>query len=132
MAERIGRDYDLTWDDILAQTTVGATVGRPHLADALIARGYVRDRGRRSPASCTRQRLLRRPVRAGSGDRGVRCRGCRRCADHRSSGRPRGLLPAQLLGRMLDAGLAGFELGHRENREPALGRCDARGERISS
>ncbi|MBO9531352.1 MAG: hypothetical protein J7513_00045, partial [Solirubrobacteraceae bacterium] len=28
------RDYDLTWDDILAQTTDGATVGRPHIADA--------------------------------------------------------------------------------------------------
>ena len=31
-----------------------------------------------------------------------------------------GLLPTKLLERMLDAGLAGFELGHRENREPGL------------
>ena len=35
MAERIGRDFDLHWDDILAQTSDGATVGRPHIADAL-------------------------------------------------------------------------------------------------
>ena len=40
----IGRDYDLLWDDVLAQTTADATVGRPHIADALIARGIVRDR----------------------------------------------------------------------------------------
>ncbi|HZU93324.1 MAG TPA: PHP domain-containing protein, partial [Microbacterium sp.] len=31
----IGRDYDLLWDDVLAQTTADATVGRPHIADAL-------------------------------------------------------------------------------------------------
>ncbi len=40
----IGRDYDLDWDDVLAQTEQDATVGRPHIADALIARGIVRDR----------------------------------------------------------------------------------------
>ena len=40
----IGRDYDLDWDDVLAQTTLDATVGRPHIADALVARGIVRDR----------------------------------------------------------------------------------------
>ena len=45
MADRIGRDFDLSWDDVQAQTAVGATVGRPHLADALVAMGVVRDRG---------------------------------------------------------------------------------------
>ena len=39
------KDYPkLSWDDVLAQTTPGATVGRPHIADALVARGYVTDR----------------------------------------------------------------------------------------
>lgn len=33
-----------------------------------------------------------------------------------------GLLPLKLLERMLGAGLAGFELGHRENRDPGLRR----------
>ena len=32
-----------------------------------------------------------------------------------------GLLPKRIVDGMLDAGLAGFELGHRENVEPALG-----------
>lgn len=44
MVERIGVDYDLTWDDVLAQATVGATLGRPHIADALVAKGYAVDR----------------------------------------------------------------------------------------
>ncbi|WP_295817137.1 PHP domain-containing protein [uncultured Microbacterium sp.] len=122
MAERIGRDYDLTWDDILAQTTVGATVGRPHLADALIARGYVRDRGEAfagilHPGSDYYVDLYAPdPVTAVAAV--VDSGGVPIIAHPAGRG---GLLPEGLLGRMLDAGLAGFELGHRENREPALG-----------
>src|SRR3954451_1978415 len=44
MADRISQDFDLDWDDIVAEASDGATVGRPHIADALIARGLVRDR----------------------------------------------------------------------------------------
>ncbi|WP_368499364.1 PHP domain-containing protein [Herbiconiux sp. A18JL235] len=44
MVERIARDYDVSWDDVLAQTEPGATVGRPHIADALVARGLADDR----------------------------------------------------------------------------------------
>src|SRR5690606_21276857 len=44
MVERIARDYALEWDDVLAQSTPGATIGRPHIADALVARGHVSDR----------------------------------------------------------------------------------------
>lgn len=44
IVRNIGRDYDLQWDDVVAQTALDATVGRPHIADALVARGIVRDR----------------------------------------------------------------------------------------
>ncbi|MDQ1288011.1 MAG: hypothetical protein QG622_1576 [Actinomycetota bacterium] len=44
MVERISADYELTWDDVAAQVAGGATVGRPHLADALVARGHAVDR----------------------------------------------------------------------------------------
>ncbi|PWJ56200.1 hypothetical protein SAMN06264364_101175 [Quadrisphaera granulorum] len=44
MAELLSRDYPITWDDVLAQAAHGATVGRPHVADALVAAGVVVDR----------------------------------------------------------------------------------------
>jgi predicted metal-dependent phosphoesterase TrpH len=116
MAERIGRDYDLTWDDIAAQTSAGTTVGRPHIADALVARGYVRDRaeafgGILSPRSDYYVALFAPdPVSAVSLVAGA---GGVPVIAH-PAGRA-GVLPRPLLNRMLDAGLAGFELGHREN-----------------
>ena len=126
MADRIARDYDLVWDDILAQTTDGATVGRPHIADALVARGFVRDRAEAfsgilsprgdyyvalyAPDPVTAVRLV-----VGAGGVPVIAHPAGRA----------GLLPMPLLERMLGAGLAGFELGHRENREPALGTLHA-------
>ncbi|MFG6476338.1 PHP domain-containing protein [Microbacterium sp. P06] len=121
MADRISQDYDLVWDDIVAQTSDGATVGRPHIADALVARGLVSDRteafaGILSPAGDYYVALYAPdPVTAVSlivGAGGVPI------IAH-PAGRA-GLLPARLLDRMLDAGLAGFELGHRENLGPGI------------
>ncbi len=116
MADRISRDYDLGWDDILAQTAAGATVGRPHIADALVARGLVRDRAEAfssilsprgdyyvalyAPDPVTAVELV-----AGAGGVPVIAHPAGRA----------GLLPPPLIERMLRAGLAGFELGHREN-----------------
>jgi len=37
-------DIDVTFDDVVAQSGSAATVGRPHLADALVARGVVNTR----------------------------------------------------------------------------------------
>lgn len=44
MVRLLGRDFDLTWDDVLAQTEPGTTIGRPHIADALVHAGYAPDR----------------------------------------------------------------------------------------
>ncbi len=44
IVERIGADYRLSWDDVLAQSTDGGTIGRPHIADALVMRGHVAKR----------------------------------------------------------------------------------------
>lgn len=117
MADRIARDYDVTWQDVLDRTADGATVGRPHIADALVAKGHVRDRTEAfrsilrpggpyyvalyAPDPVTAVTLV-----ADAGGVAVLAHPAR-------NGRV--VLPEGLLRRMLDAGLAGFELGHREN-----------------
>ena len=36
--------YEITLDDVLAELSEGATLGRPHLADALVTKGYMKSR----------------------------------------------------------------------------------------
>jgi predicted metal-dependent phosphoesterase TrpH len=121
MADRIGRDYDLHWDDIVAQTSDGATVGRPHIADALVAKGLVRDRteafsqilsprGDYYVALYAPDPVLAVELITGAGGVPIIAHPAGRA----------GLLPMPLLTRMFDAGLAGFELGHRENLDAGI------------
>lgn len=44
MVERLGRDYPITWDDVCAFAPDSGPIGRPHIADALVARGVFPDR----------------------------------------------------------------------------------------
>ena len=121
MADRIGRDFDLHWDDIVAQTSDGATVGRPHIADALIAKGHVRDRteafseilspsGDYYVALYAPDPVLAVELIVGAGGVPIIAHPAGRA----------GLLPMPVLERMLAAGLAGFELGHRENLDAGI------------
>ncbi|MDF2991776.1 MAG: putative metal-dependent phosphoesterase [Microbacterium sp.] len=130
MAERISRDYDIAWDDIVAQTTDGATVGRPHIADALVARGIVADRTEAFASilhpSNDYYVALFAPDPVTAVELVVAAGGVPVIA-HPAG---RALLPDSVTMAMLDAGLAGFELGHRENLpEPTVLLADLAAER---
>lgn len=44
ITRKLALDVDLEFEDVLAQVHGSATVGRPHIADAMVARGIVADR----------------------------------------------------------------------------------------
>lgn len=44
IVELLSKDVPLKWDDVLAQIEPGATIGRPHIADAMVAKGIVASR----------------------------------------------------------------------------------------
>ncbi|WP_168581999.1 PHP domain-containing protein [Gephyromycinifex aptenodytis] len=44
ITELLAADLPITWKDVSAQVEPGATVGRPHIADALVALGIVKQR----------------------------------------------------------------------------------------
>jgi len=122
IVRRIGRDYDISWDDVLAQTSEGATIGRPHIADALVARGLAATRSAAfagilhpragyaqphyAPDPLTGVRLIRAaggvPVLAHPGTRG---------AEH--------VISPSRLAQLTRAGLFGLEIDHPENRTDA-------------
>ncbi|MDO5025991.1 MAG: PHP domain-containing protein [Trueperella sp.] len=44
IVERLAQDFPITWGDVLAVADPAAPIGRPHIADALIAKKIVADR----------------------------------------------------------------------------------------
>lgn len=118
MVERIGADHPLTWDDVLAQASEGATIGRPHIADALVARGLEPDRsaafrGILHPASGYYE-----PHEAPSPLRGVeliRGAGGVPVIAHPAASSRGIVIDEEMLRALVGAGLGGLEVDHREN-----------------
>lgn len=120
IVDRLSRDYPLTWADVVGQLGAGATVGRPHIADALVARGHVPDRS----AAFERLLSVRSPyyvpyaapdvvdmvvaVRAAGGVPVL--------AHPRALARGR-VVPLAVIEQLAEAGLAGLEVDHRDHTE---------------
>lgn len=123
MVERIAADYALSWDDVLAQTTPGATVGRPHIADALVARGHVPDRTAAFQTILHWRGGYYRPHEAPPPLEGVRLitgAGGVAVIAHPGARGPQRVLSDARMRALVDAGLFGLELDHRDN--PAASR----------
>lgn len=118
IVRNIGRDYDLHWDDVVAQTRLDATVGRPHIADALIARGIVRDRTEAFDGILHPREGYYEPHYAPDPLTAVRliteAGGVAVIAHPVTAGRDR-MMPVPFIERLIAAGLGGFEIDHREN-----------------
>lgn len=125
MVARIGADYELTWDDVLAQTTTGGTVGRPHIADALVANGLALTRSEAFAgilhweAGYFQPHYAPDPLRAVAL---VRAAGGVPVIAHPATRGVADVMAESRLAALVDAGLFGLELGHRENKPEATAR----------
>ncbi|MDI2035427.1 PHP domain-containing protein [Paenarthrobacter nitroguajacolicus] len=120
MVTLLSEDYPLTWDDVIHHVAPGATVGRPHIADALVAAGVVADRTEAFTSILTShsryfvQHYAPNPATAVEL---VRAAGGVPVFAHpvaSSRGRTVGQDTYQ---EMIDAGLLGVEVEHRDNPE---------------
>jgi len=118
IVSRLAEDYELTWDDVLAHTTPGASVGRPHIADALVTRGHVLDRDEAFATLLHPRGGYFEPLYAPSPLAGVElirgAGGVPVLAHPATRGRDN-VLDDRYLTSLVDAGLAGLEVDHREN-----------------
>ncbi|TFC03495.1 PHP domain-containing protein [Cryobacterium adonitolivorans] len=125
MVARIGADYELTWDDVLAQTTTGGTVGRPHIADALVANGLALTRSEAFAgilhweAGYFQPHYAPDPLRAVTL---VRAAGGVPVIAHPATRGVADVMAESRLAALVDAGLFGLELRHRENKPEATAR----------
>jgi 3',5'-nucleoside bisphosphate phosphatase len=120
MVARLAVDYDLSWDDVLAHTAPGASVGRPHIADALVSRGHAPSRSAAFETLLHPRAGYYEPLYAPSPLDGVRlvraAGGVPVLAHPATRGRDR-IIEEDYIARLVDAGLFGLELDHRENTE---------------
>jgi predicted metal-dependent phosphoesterase TrpH len=120
MVERISEDLELTWEDVQEQAGEGATIGRPHIADALVARGYVADRAAAfetalHPAGPYYVRYW--AAETVDAVAAVRAAGGVPVMAHpRASMRGR-VVSADTIRGLTEAGLAGIEIDHRDHTE---------------
>ena len=128
IVERLAVDYALRWEDVLEQTTSGGTVGRPHIADALVARGFVRSRSEAFETILHWRGGYFQPHYAPdplAGVRLIRAAGGVPVLAHPATG-PHGRVAVEShLAALADAGLFGLEIDHRENTVSGKARLHA-------
>jgi hypothetical protein len=118
MVDRLAVDMPLAWDDVLAQTEPGATVGRPHIADALVARGHVPDRSAAFTSLLATRSKYHVPHYAIGVVRAVtliRAAGGVPVLAHAGAVARGRVVSDATIRSMVDAGLAGLEVHHRDN-----------------
>ena len=118
ICERLAEDFPITWETVLEHVGVNATIGRPHLADALVAIGVVRERGeafhkylhRGSKYYVTQDSP--HPTEVVST---VREAGGVPIIAHAMAATRGGTLEVAELEELVEAGMAGVEVRHRDN-----------------
>ena len=120
MVSLLAEDYPLSWDDVIHHVAPGATLGRPHIADALVAAGVVEDRSEAFESILTShsrywvQHYAPDPAYAVELVRDAG--GVPVFAHPVASSRGR-IVGDRTYREMIDAGLAGLEIDHRDNPE---------------
>jgi predicted metal-dependent phosphoesterase TrpH len=121
MVDRIGQDHPLTWDDVLEHVDGRATVGRPHIADALVANGVVADRDEAFATVLNNRSPYYLPHYAPSAHRIVelvQAAGGVAVMAHPMAGRRGRVVSEDDIADLAAAGMAGLEAEHRDH-EPA-------------
>jgi len=120
IVQRIAKDFDLSWDDVLAESSDGTTLGRPHIADALVRKGHVPNRSAAFESILHWRGGYYEKYYAPSPLEGVRmivaAGGVPVLAHPATYGKYRPM-DDRVIGELADNGLFGLEIDHRDNTE---------------
>jgi predicted metal-dependent phosphoesterase TrpH len=120
MVDRLGPDTGLSWADVQEHVHGGATIGRPHIADALVARGVVADRDEAFATLLSGRgkyfvpQTAPDPVEA---VRVVRAAGGVPVIAHPAASKRGSCIDDDEVEAMAEAGMAGLEVDHRDHSD---------------
>ncbi|WP_167131489.1 PHP domain-containing protein [Paramicrobacterium chengjingii] len=118
IVESLSADFAITWEDVRAQARPGSTLGRPHIADALVAKGIAADRTEAFNDMLHPARGYVFPHYAPDPATAValvRAAGGVAVLAHPATTGRSGMLSESSICELVDAGLFGLEVDHREN-----------------
>ncbi len=133
MVELLAVDYPITWEDVVAQSKDAVVLGRPHIADALVALGIVPDR------SAAFDELLRTggtyhvPHYAPSAAvavRAIRAAGGVPVFAHPGADGRGAVVADGVFDQLAAQGLAGLEVNHRDHSPAQRARLSGIAERL--
>jgi len=111
---------DISVEDVYAEVSEGATIGRPHLADAMIRKGIVRERGEAFERFLHNRSKFYIPDASPTPEEAIRlikeAGGVAVIAHPFASLRGR-IISSEYLESLIDAGLDGIEILHRDHSE---------------
>ncbi|GAB3842443.1 PHP domain-containing protein [Nesterenkonia populi] len=120
IAANLGEDFDLSWADVLAHVAPEATVGRPHIADALVSVGVVADRTEafaRLLHKGTKYYVPQQSPTPAEAVAQIRDAGGVPVIAHAMASARGATLSTDQLEAMVEAGMLGVEIHHRDNTE---------------
>jgi len=133
ITDLLAADFPVTWDDVLEQAAGAVVVGRPHIADALVARGVVPDR------DAAFARLLRADgpyhvphyaPAAADAVRAIRAAGGVPVFAHPGADARGRVVADDVFDELAAAGLAGLEVHHRDHGPEQVARLTGIAERL--
>lgn len=126
ITDRLSRDFPITWELVLEMLTDGATIGRPAIADALVKLGVVADRSEAFRGVLDKHGPYYIPMEITDTFDAIKlilAAGGVPIIAHPltdvGNNISRGDLPEEHFEQLISAGLAGFEVYHREVPEVA-------------
>ena len=120
---RLAEDFPISWEDVVVETADGATVGRPHIADALVTAGVVPDRSTAFDQMLSPGTKYYVPHYAPSAPDAVEwitAAGGKAVFAHPRAPMRGREVPDAAIAELAEAGLFGIEIDHRDNRADAI------------
>jgi len=120
IVELLAEDYPVSWDLVNEHCQPGATIGRPHIADALVAAGVSENRNEAFAnilSSRSKYYVAHPAVRPAKAVQLVREAGGVPVFAHPKASLRGRVVPNETFYEMIDAGLGGVEIHHRDNSE---------------
>ncbi len=120
MVRRVAADYPITWEAVEGRSVSAETVGRPHIADALVEAGHASDRDAAFAEILHNGSPYYLPHYAPDvldAIRAVRAAGGVTTFAHPGAEGRGKVVPDSAIARMARAGLVGLEVDHRDHSE---------------